>query len=100
MTDLDPSAGRPTSRVHFYEDTSAHRLYVQWSNVQLWGYAPNNATAPGTYSAANGFTLQVVLCEDGSIQLNYKRVPFNPATAIAYATPGVCAAVAVCWCLR
>jgi hypothetical protein len=82
MSDFDPSAN-VAAIVHHRQGRGIHRanvtsLIVQWSNVTLWNQ---------TDAAADRFTFQCILSDDGEIVFNYLRLPFSPLERVPTADP-------------
>lgn len=63
--DLNPGN---SGAVYYYNDAATRSTIITWHNVTLYNL-------PETVSA------QVVLCSDGTIQLNYLNAPTNPVSA-------------------
>jgi len=68
MSDFDPSSDdNSTVWYQLGESEGKKRLIVTWQNLKLW-----------LRTGDDGFTFQVILWEDGVIDLNYQALPYNP----------------------
>ncbi len=74
--DLLPCGGH----VYTYADTIGERFLVQWDNVRLWASSCGSAYGP--------LTFQVVLHHDGTIDLTYANMGWDPSE-LQFATVGM-----------